>query len=355
MSYSVNLYFKISLISFLMCCNSINSDRDLLQSSEVYSRGHRYTNWFYAYKLDSLIQCIVNNNFHSYEIDTLISCNVDYNYTIQNLKDFREKVDIKLGKEVNFLNEQFYVFCKENKHVYGYFRYSQFSKVDRPIQTSFRFDRNNNIYLFVVKPLPHEAPTIYSDYKTKTRLRLPFEGEWYVAWGGRSINYNNHTIAPDQRFAYDFKIRKDGYSFINNGLKNEDYYCYNKKILAPGDGKIVDIENNIKENRIGEKPKISGNRVIIDHGNGEFSVLSHFKKGSIVVDVGDYVISGQFLGFCGNSGQSLEPHLHYHLQNSPVMFEGDGLPAQFQFYKANGQVIQRGEPFWNEKIRNVNH
>ena len=59
-------------------------------------------------------------------------------------------------------------------------------------------------------------------------------------------------------------------------------------------------------------------------------MLAHLKRGSIVVKVGDNVKRGQLLGKCGNSGNSSEPHLHYHLQNSPVLQDGLGIKCVFQ-------------------------
>ena len=54
------------------------------------------------------------------------------------------------------------------------------------------------------------APTIYLDYETKTLLALPFRGEWFVFWGGRTQQQNYHVVAPDQRFAYDIVILREG-------------------------------------------------------------------------------------------------------------------------------------------------
>ncbi len=73
-----------------------------------------------------------------------------------------------------------------------------------------------------------------------------------------------------------------------------------------------------------------GNCVVIQHREGEVSVLAHFKQGSIVVRVNDNVNRGQLLGKCGNSGNSSEPHRHYHLQNSPVLQDGLGIKCVFQ-------------------------
>ena len=92
---------------------------------------------------------------------------------------------------------------------------------------------------------------------------------------------------------------------------------------------------------------------IIDHENGEFSFLAHLKKSTIVVTAGDRIEIGQYLGLCGNSGHSSEPHLHYHLQNTPVFFQGEGLPSQFQSYVADGKEIERGEPIYGQYVQNI--
>ena len=90
--------------------------------------------------------------------------------------------------------------------------------------------------------------------------------------------------------------------------------------------------------------------VVIDHQNGEYSVLSHFRQGSVVVAVGDTVVAGQLLGKCGNSGHSSEPHLHYHLQDGPDRHKGNGLPAHFRSYIADGEVLPIGEPVIGQTV-----
>ncbi|MFT3691399.1 hypothetical protein [Paenirhodobacter sp.] len=53
---------------------------------------------------------------------------------------------------------------------------------------------------------------------------------------------------------------------------------------------------------------------------------------------------GQEIGLCGDSGNTSEPHLHFHLQTSPRLGEGESLPVQFTNYRANGVLVERGEP-----------
>ncbi len=303
---------------------------------DVRRTGGALTGWLYSSDQDSLINRII-----------------DPTYTIQKLNDLRERISDQIGEEVMVVVDFPRAYHADGTVFYGYLRHSQFSKTERPIRTKFTFDSRGSVLTFEVEGLPSEAPTAYVDYRTKTKLRLPFDGEWHVGWGGRTIDLNQHTVAPDQRFAYDFFIKREGYTFKGDGSANEDYYCYDLEILAPGDGTVVAVENGITDNRPGEMPEISGNSVVIDHHNGEYSLLGHFKRGSILVAVGDDVVSGQVLGRCGNSGHSAEPHLHYHLQDTPVPFNGNGLPAQFHLYEANGTEVRRGEPLITQAVRHV--
>jgi murein DD-endopeptidase MepM/ murein hydrolase activator NlpD len=95
----------------------------------------------------------------------------------------------------------------------------------------------------------------------------------------------------------------------------------------------------------------AGNYVLLDHGDGEYSLLAHLIPGSLAVKPADRVVAGQLLGRCGNSGHSSEPHLHYHLQTSAKVGDGDGLPAQFHGYLADGSLVSRGEPQRGQTIR----
>ena len=45
------------------------------------------------------------------------------------------------------------------------------------------------------------------------------------------------------------------------------------------------------------------------------------------MEQGESVAAGQLIGRCGNSGNSSEPHLHFHLQTTPELGTGEGLPG----------------------------
>lgn len=61
---------------------------------------------------------------------------------------------------------------------------------------------------------------------------------------------------------------------------------------------------------------LAGNHVILRTTGGEFVALCHLRRGSLTVTIGDRVAVGDPLGGCGNSGNSMEPHLHLQVMTS---------------------------------------
>jgi murein DD-endopeptidase MepM/ murein hydrolase activator NlpD len=73
-----------------------------------------------------------------------------------------------------------------------------------------------------------------------------------------------------------------------------------------------------------------GNNVVIDHGNGEFSMIAHFQQNSVSVKSGDRVAAGQLIGRLGSSGDSTAPHVHHQLQSGPDWTTSDALPHHYE-------------------------
>lgn len=59
-----------------------------------------------------------------------------------------------------------------------------------------------------------------------------------------------------------------------------------------------------------------GNMVVIDHGEGIYSMYLHLSK--IIAKVGDTVKKGQLIGLVGNTGYSTGPHLHLSVKISGI-------------------------------------
>jgi hypothetical protein len=265
------------------------------------------------------------------------------------LAAFRRQVEAQLGTEQEVLDEE----EDRAEGVRIYVRTARYEKLGTPILLRVVLDAQGAIAGMLVRPVPTEAPSEHLERETKTALSLPFEGEWHVFWGGRTLAQNYHAAYPDQRFAYDILALVDGKSHTGEGTRNEDYHCWDRAILAPGAGKVVAAVDGVEDNvpsRMNPRQPV-GNLVVIDHGNGEFSFLAHLREGTVAVEVGQEVTAGTPLGRCGNSGNSSEPHLHYHLQDTPEFGKGVGLPAQFLDYVADGGPVARGEPVKGQAVR----
>jgi murein DD-endopeptidase MepM/ murein hydrolase activator NlpD len=91
--------------------------------------------------------------------------------------------------------------------------------------------------------------------------------------------------------------------------------------------------------------------VILDLGHGEYALIAHLRHGSVALDVGDRVRGGQMLGRCGNSGNTSEPHMHFHVQDGRTVFRTRGLPVEFSNYLADDRRVAHGVPLQGQFIR----
>jgi len=206
--------------------------------------------------------------------------------------------------------------------------------------------------LQMVPYVDQEAPKLV---RNSTPLILPFKEEWTVFWGGDTREQNYHVATESQKGAFDLVIRDErGLSFKTDGRSNEDYYVFGKDIIAPADGEVVLVVDGVKDNIPGQMNPVyvPGNTVIIKTANDEYLFFAHFKQQSIVVKQGQQVKQGELLGLCGNSGNSSEPHLHYHIQNIENMANATGAKSFFAEIMVNGELKKDYSPVQGEKIKN---
>ena len=177
-------------------------------------------------------------------------------------------------------------------------------------------------------------------FKQQTRLRLPFDGTWWPM--GAHLFYEQHAqgFLASQNFAYDLGVLGPGASTCSGDRTlNASYHANGKPILAAADGEVVALHDGVKENEpVGRRPTwqailrsprdLAGNFIVLRHQEGEYSAYMHLRPG-LSVKLGDKVEAGQRLGQCGNSGNSLETHVHFQLQDGPDIFRSSGLPARF--------------------------
>ncbi len=208
-----------------------------------------------------------------------------------------------------------------------------------------------------VEPLP---PDPRANQPATARLRLPFDGLWWATAAPTPEIGNHHVAASDQRHAFDFVIWQNGATHRGQGQDNADYWAWGQAVLAPAQGTVVAVHDGVADNRPGTETNTAqpaGNHVVVDLGHGEFAALAHFRKGSIRVAKGDVVTSGQVLGLVGNSGNSSEPHIHFHVQDGPRFDPGRsvGIPVRFEDYEADGALHAGGTPSGGQFVSSLGH
>jgi murein DD-endopeptidase MepM/ murein hydrolase activator NlpD len=184
-------------------------------------------------------------------------------------------------------------------------------------------------------------------------MHLPFKGEWFTFWGGDNKRENYHVVNKSQKGAFDFIIYgKNGKSYQKSGTRNEDYYAFGKALFAVCDATVVRVITGIPDNRPSQMNPANalGNSVMLKTDNNEYIVYAHFMEGSIKVTEGQKVRSGQYLGDCGNSGNSSEPHLHLHIQDDANSLAATGATFYFDSLLVNGEVKTDYSPVKGDTI-----
>lgn len=203
------------------------------------------------------------------------------------------------------------------------------------------------------RPIEISADLPIRDGFSKTAFRFPLGGAWYV--GASPSLHSHHRWVVFEEFAFDLvKVDAQGLTHTGDGTKFSDYYDYGAPVLAAADGVVVAASDGVAEDLSAmQKPGetadaymqrlrqdqaarlalglkgVVGNYVVIDHGNGEYSIYAHLQPGSVGVAVGQKVTTGQPLGKVGSSGNSTEPHLHFQVCDTPDPMRCAGIPVQF--------------------------
>lgn len=177
-------------------------------------------------------------------------------------------------------------------------------------------------------------------------------GPWLAANGPSNTSGHRRALialggTPDiaQRFAIDW-VKVDDSSSTHHGdpANNANYYAEGNEALAVADGRVVETKDSIPENVPGINSRavpitletVGGNHVIIDIGGGHYAFYAHLKPGSLRVKVGDRVKRGQVIGLVGNTGNSTEPHLHFHVSDANSPLASEGIPYRYDAFEIVG-------------------
>ena len=190
-------------------------------------------------------------------------------------------------------------------------------------------------------------PSSHDTAPSVVEFRLPLDGPVTVAWGGETAEANYHVFLPDQRWAYDLLVTAGGRSAAGEGVRLEDHYAWDVPVRAPADGTVRRAVDGAPEAVLGARRwglAGLGNHVIIQVAPDQFLFIGHLRRETVAVAVGERVTAGQLLGRVGNSGNSSEPHVHLHLQDTLRPYFGEAIPFLFSSYLLDGRFVSRGMP-----------
>ena len=188
---------------------------------------------------------------------------------------------------------------------------------------------------------------------SKVAYHFPLAGRWFIG-AGQALHHHHRWVVPEE-FALDIaRLGEGGATHRGDGSKLSDYYAYGMEVLAAADGVVVSTEGSLPDSvamlrlpgetgetymqRIMEMQSgllakgylhAAGNHVVIAHEGEEHSFYGHLQQGSLLVKKGDRVRRGQPIARLGNSGNTTEPHLHFHVTEGADPLMTAGVPIRF--------------------------
>jgi len=189
-----------------------------------------------------------------------------------------------------------------------------------PNDESVRLFNASDVEIFEAR-----APLNISSFRERSQaLRLPLsspplEGSQYILMGNSDYHLEEEGFG---HFAYDLtRFNEEGARFQNAGDLNEDYFVFGNDVHSPVSGTVVDVIRHVPDNTPGTFPNPEDylntpqNLLGIHLYGNYYLYLLHFEFDSIPehLTFGSVINERDFLGRVGNSGVSLEPHLHASL------------------------------------------
>jgi len=166
-------------------------------------------------------------------------------------------------------------------------------------------------------------------------IEPPIQGYWAI------YNPPGHPVLAFDFLAVDKRkslYKRGGFlKHLFSGIEVADTHTWSRPVFSPVNGVVVDSHDSENDRNdlsfiydlfslIINKPKVSdgfgafgGNHLMIRAGD-IYVLLCHLRQGSLRVRKGDLARVGQQVGEIGNSGSSIQPHLHLQVMSNDQYF-----------------------------------
>jgi hypothetical protein len=163
------------------------------------------------------------------------------------------------------------------------------------------------------------APAPVADVSYRDALRahgivietLPLADVSYAITGNESYHLDEDGFG---NFAWDFELTdENGFWHTGTGWQNTEYLVWDAEVFLPTGGTVIDVVRDAPDNQPGTYEDNATNNMVGVHLYGEYYLyLLHFRQDTIplAIEPGVVLAAGDYLGRVGNSGVTLEPHLH---------------------------------------------
>jgi hypothetical protein len=216
---------------------------------------------------------------------------------------------------------------------------------------------------------------------------FPLRGEWAAANTPAHKIPSHGTDQLGQRYAYDlvridsrkgFHLHPAGTvrSYLIGGRTSE-CYGWGQPVHAAFDGEVVEATDGVRERAwlhvvrelalvlkttVAFNPekqgldRVLGNHVIM-RMDTIYALYAHLAPGSVAVETGQTVRTGDVIGRVGHTGNSTAPHLHFQLMDSTDVLKAGGIPCAFREYEVDRagrwDRVERGIPRKTDRIRSA--
>ena len=211
---------------------------------------------------------------------------------------------------------------------------------------------------------------------TAIEVECPVKGTWsFLNPPGHHPDAKDFVAVDENGKPYS-SLRFIQHLFWN--LKVVNVFAWGEKCFAPFDGLVVDVENSCTDretlnlirdvivslvlargHKMNDRKFFLGNHVVLQSTTRLYALFAHLKKDSITVKEGSRVKAGELIAAIGNSGNTIQPHLHFQLMENNSPFTAVPLPFVFSSYERkegniwkkerstlpkNGQVFRTRKP-----------